>query len=73
MWNVKRFSLWLKKLWAEGPKGCAAANLVEGSVRCSVVNSRGHHTHTPCPRVPITLFSSFEHGVQYLTLHVHEC
>ena len=25
------------------------------SVRCSVVNSRGHHTPTPCPRVPITL------------------
>ena len=30
---AKRFSLWSKMLWAEGPKGCAAANLVEGQAR----------------------------------------
>lgn len=40
----------------EGQNGCEVANLAEGLVRCSVVDSRGHHTRTPCLRVPITLF-----------------
>ena len=40
-----------------------------GLVRCSVVNSRGHHTPTPCPRVPITLLVIFSiHVVIFLAL-----